>query len=70
MDNDKKEIWKVKERSNSRIVKGVVQYQVWWRGCTELEDTWETFDHLNNCLKKLHEFQLKFLRKSQDERDV
>ena len=70
MNEDKEEIWEVKEIVNSRRVKGVVQYQVRWTGCTELEDTWETFAHLDNCREKLQEFRQKFLRKPQDERDV
>ena len=39
MDEDAGEIWEVKEIVNSRKVKGVVQYQVRWSACTELEDT-------------------------------
>ena len=70
MDEDEDEIWEVEEIVNSRRVKGVVQYQVWWTGCTELEDTQETFEHLPNCLKKVQEFRQKFPRKPQDERDV
>ena len=36
----------------------------------ELEDTWETLEHLDNCLEKLQVFQQKFPRKPRDERDV
>ena len=39
IDKDKEEIWEVKEIVNSRTVKVVVQYQVCWTGCTELEVT-------------------------------
>ena len=39
MDKDEEEIWEVKEIVNLRGVKGVVQYQVQWTGCIELEDT-------------------------------
>ena len=53
IDKNKEEIWKVKEIGNTRRVKGVVQYQVQWTGSTELEDTWEMFDHLDNCIEKL-----------------
>ena len=70
MDEDEEEIWEVEETVNARRVKGVVQYRVRWTGCTELEDTLETFDHLDNCPEKLQEFQQKFLRKPRDERDV
>ena len=70
MDQDKEEIWEVKEIVNSRRVKGVVHYRVRWTGCTELEDTWETFEHLHNCAEKLPEFWQKFPRKPRDERDV
>ena len=63
MSEDEEEIWEVKEIINSRRVKGVVQYRVQWTGCTELEDTWETFEHLDNCIRKLQEFQHKFPRK-------
>ena len=38
MDNDEVEIWEVEDIVNSRRVKGVVQYRVWWMGCTELAD--------------------------------
>ena len=70
MDEDEEQIWEVKEIVNSRKVKGVVQYRVQWTGCRELEDTWETFDHLDNCAEKLQEFRQNFLRKPRDERDV
>ena len=53
MDKDEEEIWKVEEIIKSRKVKGVVQYRVRLTGCTELEDTWESFEYWNNCLKKL-----------------
>ena len=70
MDEDEEEIWEVEEIVNSRRVKGVVQYRVRWIGCTELEDTWEAFEHLDNCTEKLQEFWQKFPRKPRDERDV
>ena len=70
MDEDEEEIQEVEEIVNSRKVKGVVQYHVRWTGCTELADRWETFEHLDNCPKKLAEFRQKFSRKPQDERDV
>ena len=70
MDQDEEEIWEVKEIVNSRRVKGVVQYRVRWTGCTELEDTWQTFEHLDNCPEKLQEFRQKFPRKPRDEQDV
>ena len=70
MDEDEEVIWKVEEIVNSRRVKGVVQYRVRWTGCTELDDSWETFEYLDNCTKKLQEFQQKFLTKLRDERDV
>ena len=53
MDEDEEEIWEVEEIVNSRRIKGVVQYRVRWTGCTELEDTCETFEHLYNCAEKL-----------------
>ena len=70
MSGDEVEIWEVKEIVNSRIVKGVVQYRVRWTGSTELEDTWQTFEHLDNCAENLQELQQKFPTKSRDERDV
>ena len=70
MDEDVKKIWEGEEIVNSRRVKGVVQYRVRWTGCTELEDTWYTFEHSDNCPKKLQEFQQKFPRKPRDKRDV
>ena len=53
MDEDEEEVWEVEEIVNSRRVKGVVQYRLQWTGCTELEDTWETFEHLDNYAEKL-----------------
>ena len=70
MNEDEEGIWEVEEIVNSRRVKGVVQYRVRWTGCTELEDTWETFEHLDNCPEKLQEFRQKFPRKPRDEKDV
>ena len=70
MDEDEEEIWEVEEIVNSRRVKGVVQYQVWWTGCTELLGEWETFEHYDNCPEKLQEFRQKFPRKPRDEKDV
>ena len=49
-------VTEVEQIVNSRKVKGVVQYQVRWSGCIELEDTWQTFEDLDNCLKKLTQF--------------
>ena len=70
MDEDEEEIWEVEEIVNSRRVKGVVQYRVRWTGCTDLEDTWETFEHLDNYVEKLQEFRQQFPRKPRDEKDV
>ena len=70
MDEDEEEIWQVAEIVNSRRVKGVVQYRVRWTGCTELEDTWEAFEQLDNGPEKLQAFRQKFPRKPQDEKDV
>ena len=70
MEGDEEEIWEVEEIINSRRVKGVVQYQVRWTGCTELEDTWEMLERLDNSPEKLQEFQQQFPRKPGDERDV
>ena len=70
MYEDAEEIWEVKEIVKSRKVKGVVQYRVQWTGCTELEDTWETFEHLDNCLETLQKFWQKFPRKPRDEKDA
>ena len=70
MDKDEEDIWEVEEIISSRKVQGVVQYGVQWTGCTEFEDTWETFDYLDKCTKKLQEFQQKFPIKPQYEKDV
>ena len=70
MDKEEEEISEVEEIDKSRRGKGVVQYRLWWTGCTELEDTWEMFYHLHNCYEKLQEFWQKFSRKQRDERDV
>ena len=63
-------VWDVKEIIDSDRLKGEVQYRVRWVGCTELEDTWETIDHLDNYLEKLAGFRRKSLRKPRDGRDV
>ena len=55
IDAEEEKTWEVEKLVNSSRVKGVVQYQVQWTGCKELEDTCETFDHLYNCTEKLHE---------------
>ena len=70
MDEDEAEVWEVEEIINSRTLKGVVQYRVHWVGCTEFEDTWETIDHLDNCLEKHKEFRQKLPRKPRDEKEV
>ena len=70
MDEDEAEVWEVEEIVNPRTCKGVVQYRVYWAGCTEFEDTWETVDHLNNCPAKLKELRQKFPRKLRDEREL
>ena len=43
---------------------------MWWTAGTELEDTWQTFEDLDNCPEKLYEFQQKFPRKLRDKTDV
>ena len=70
MDENEEEIWEVEEIVNSRRVKGVVQHPVRWTGCTELEDTSETLQHLDNCLEKIEDFQQQLPRKPRDEKDV
>ena len=70
MDEDREEIWEVEGIVNPSSVRAVVQYRVRWTGCTELEDTQETFEHLDNCSEKLQEFRQKFPRKPRDEKDV
>ena len=70
MVEDVEEIWDVEEIVNSRRVKGVMQYRVQWTGCTKLEDTWETFEHLDNSLQTLQELRQKFPGKAHDETDV
>ena len=70
MNEDEEEIWEVEQIIKSRRVKAVVQYRVQWTGCIELEDTWQTFEHLDNCAAKMQEFWQKFPRKPQDERDI
>ena len=70
MNKDENEIWEMEEIVNSRRVKQVVQYQVWWTGCAELEDMWKMFDHLHNCSGKLQEFRQKSSSKPRNESDV
>ena len=70
MDEDEEEIWEVEEIVNSRRVKEVVQCRVQWTAYTELEGTWEMFQPLDNYPKKLQEFQQRFPRTPQDEKDV
>ena len=70
MDEDEAEVCEVEEIINSRKLEGVVLYRVRWAGCMEFEDTWDTIDHLDNCLDKLKEFWQKFSKKPEDEREV
>ena len=62
MDKDEEEIWEVEKIVNLKTGKGDVQYLVRCTGCTELEDTWQTFDQLDDCPEKLPEFGQKFHR--------
>ena len=70
MVDDKEEFQKVARIVNPTRVKGLVQYQLWRTGCTEFDDRWKTFDHLENFAEKLEEFGQKFPGKLPDERDV
>ena len=70
MYEDEEEVRELEEIVNSSTVKGVVQYRVHWTGCTELEDTCGTIDHLDNYYEKLKEFRQKFHRKPPNEREV
>ena len=62
MDEDEQEIWKVEEIVNSRRVKALEQYKVLWTSYTELEDGYQTLDHLHNYPAKPQEFWQKFFR--------
>ncbi|KAF8428821.1 hypothetical protein EV426DRAFT_677571 [Tirmania nivea] len=70
MDEDEKDIFEVESIVDSRKYRGVVKYRVRWVGYTEYEDTWETFDRLDNCPEKLTEYREKFPNKPRDTRDV
>ena len=70
IEEDEKQIWEVEEIVNGGRVKRVVHYPVLCIGCTELEDTQETFDHLYNFPEKLQKFWQKFPKKLPDERYV
>ena len=56
IDEDDPDVYEVESIVNSQKIRGVVKYRVHWVGYTEFEDTWETWDKLDNCLQKLREF--------------
>ena len=70
MDEDEEDNYEVEQIVDSRRVRGKVQYSVHWVGYSEMEDTWEVFEALDNCPHKLREFREAFPRKPRDERDV
>jgi len=70
MDKDDPDVYEVESIINSRKIRGVVKYRVRWVGYTEFEDTWETWDKLDNCPKKLREFRERHPNKPRDEREV
>ena len=70
MYEDEEGICEVKQIVNSKRGKGVAQYRVRWTGCTEIEDTWGMFAHLDNCHEKPEEFWNKIPKKLRDERNV
>lgn len=40
-----------------RTINGVDEFKVSWKGYSRSECTWEPFDHLNNCLEKIEQFE-------------
>ena len=70
MDEDEEDNYEVEQIVDSRRVRGKVQYRVRWVDYSEMEDTWEVFEALDNCQDKLREYREAFPRKPRDERDV
>ena len=70
MEEDEEDIYKVESIIDSRKNREVVKYRVRWVGYTEFEDTWETFDKLENCPLRVQEFREKYPNKPRDEREV
>ena len=69
MEKDE-DVYEVESIIGSRKNRGVVKYRVRWVGYTEFEDTWETFDKLENCPLSVQEFSEKYPNKPRDEREV
>ena len=67
---DEEENYEVEQIVDSRRVRGKVQYRVRWVGYSEIEDTWDVLEALDNCPDKLREYREAFPRKPRDARDV
>ena len=70
MHEDEQDNYEVEQIVDSGKVRGKVQYRVRWVGYSEMEDTWEVFEALDNGADKLREYREAFPRKPRDERDV
>ena len=70
MEEDEEDVYEVESIIDSRKNRGVVKYRVRWVGYTQFEDTWETFDKLENCPLRVQEFREKHPNKPRDEREV
>jgi len=55
---------------DSRNIRSVVKYRVQWVGYTEFEDTWETFNKLDNCPDRVKAFREYYPNKPQDIREL
>ena len=57
LDKDEEDNYEVEQIVDSRNVRGKVQYRVRCVGYSEMEDTWEVFEALDNCPVKLREYR-------------
>ena len=70
LDEDEQDNYELEQIVDSRRVRGKVQYRVRWVGYSEMEDSWEVFEALDNGADKLREYREAFPRKPRDEKDV
>jgi len=61
------EEWEVEKILNKRKVRGKDKFLVWWRGFIAEEDTWKSWENLQNAGDILKEFKEEYNR---DNREV
>jgi len=70
IDDNDPDVYEVESIIDSRKIRSVVKYRVRWVGYTEFEDTWETFDKLDNCPDRVKAFRERYPNKPRDIREV